>query len=49
MGEPQPCCWTNRNQYHLDIEMLGWLEALVNDFDGAALIVSHDGLFSIKL
>ena len=30
---------------HLDIEMLEWLEAWLNDFRGAALIVSHDRTF----
>jgi len=30
---------------HLDIEMLEWLEAWLNSFDGAALIVSHDRAF----
>lgn len=30
---------------HLDIAMLEWLEAWLNDFPGAALIVSHDRAF----
>ncbi len=30
---------------HLDIEMLEWLEAWLNRFQGAALIVSHDRAF----
>ena len=30
---------------HLDIEMLEWLEAWLNGFQGAALIVSHDRAF----
>lgn len=30
---------------HLDIEMLEWLEDWLNDFQGAALIVSHDRAF----
>ncbi|MBX3035317.1 MAG: ABC-F family ATP-binding cassette domain-containing protein [Anaerolineales bacterium] len=30
---------------HLDIEMLEWLENLLNSFDGAVLIVSHDRVF----
>jgi ATP-binding cassette, subfamily F, member 3 len=30
---------------HLDIEMLEWLEDWVNQFQGAALIVSHDRAF----
>ena len=30
---------------HLDIEALEWLERFVNDYDGAALIVSHDRTF----
>ena len=30
---------------HLDIEMLEWLEDWLNQFQGAALIVSHDRVF----
>ncbi|HNB85743.1 MAG TPA: ABC-F family ATP-binding cassette domain-containing protein [Anaerolineales bacterium] len=30
---------------HLDIEMLEWLEEWLNQFQGAALIVSHDRVF----
>jgi ATP-binding cassette subfamily F protein 3 len=30
---------------HLDIDMLEWLEGWLNDFSGAALIVSHDRTF----
>jgi ATP-binding cassette subfamily F protein 3 len=30
---------------HLDIEMLEWLEEWLNDFRGAALIISHDRTF----
>jgi ATP-binding cassette subfamily F protein 3 len=30
---------------HLDISMLEWLEGWLNDFQGAALIVSHDRTF----
>jgi len=30
---------------HLDIEALEWLEAWLGDYDGAALIVSHDRTF----
>jgi ATP-binding cassette subfamily F protein 3 len=30
---------------HLDIEMLEWLEGWLNQFQGAALIVSHDRVF----
>ncbi|HUE98741.1 MAG TPA: ABC-F family ATP-binding cassette domain-containing protein [Anaerolineales bacterium] len=30
---------------HLDIEMLEWLEGWLTDFNGAALIVSHDRAF----
>jgi ATP-binding cassette, subfamily F, member 3 len=30
---------------HLDIEMLEWLEAWLNDFHGAVLVVSHDRAF----
>jgi ATP-binding cassette subfamily F protein 3 len=30
---------------HLDVEMLEWLESWMNDYPGAALIVSHDRTF----
>jgi ATP-binding cassette subfamily F protein 3 len=30
---------------HLDVDMLEWLESWINDYPGAALIVSHDRTF----
>ena len=30
---------------HLDIEAIGWLEEFLNNFSGAAVIISHDRYF----
>ena len=30
---------------HLDLEAIGWLEGLLNDFKGSAIVISHDRAF----